>query len=128
MWMSEKEAIITKANKDKAELIKVCVSCSLCISLEFNLCNQENRNLRRALNPITHQTYIEMKRTEDQLDSCRADLEEACFEIRRLKVGQTCDTCDALRSSLESAGGGEAEGILGLGVCGFLCVGPWWFR
>lgn len=51
-----------------------------------NNVSQENKNLRKALNPLTSQAYSDMKRTEDQLDAARCDLEEARYEIKQLKV------------------------------------------
>mmetsp|Transcript_10696 Transcript_10696/g.16209 ORF Transcript_10696/g.16209 Transcript_10696/m.16209 type:complete len:1036 (-) Transcript_10696:74-3181(-) len=79
-WMAEREELIIRSNKEKADLIK------------------ETTNLRRALNPITAQTYAELRRSADMLEAVRSELDDANDEIKRLKM--ELEICkDQLRGS-----------------------------
>jgi hypothetical protein len=67
-WISEKEAIITKSNLDKDDLVK------------------ENRNLRRALNPETRMKFDQFMHAERVAENLRTELEIARDEMNKIQV------------------------------------------
>lgn len=67
-WLSEKEALITKNNIEKDDLVK------------------ENRNLRRALNPETRMKFDQFMFAEKAAESLKFELEKTRDDLNKTQV------------------------------------------